>query len=234
MPPMSPVAVVTGSNRGIGEAVARSLQIDVAHTVVTNGRSARKGPGDLHVRADVSTPAGAKKLVAAAKRAYGRLDVLVCNVGEYVETPLSKMDLGAWERILRSNLFSAWYCVREALPLLRKRGGCVITIGTPMAHVARANPRVVAFQMAKTALAVFTKSLAQAEARNGIRANMVSPGYIRTYAYTKAEIAQVTPKIPAGRIGRPEDVARAVLWLASDAASYVNGAVIDVGGGVWV
>jgi NAD(P)-dependent dehydrogenase (short-subunit alcohol dehydrogenase family) len=231
----TPVAVVTGSNAGIGLAVARAFRLDAGWAVVTNGRSARKGPGDLHVRADVSTPAGARRLVSAVRRRFGRIDALVCAVGEYAETPLSRMDVPAWERIVGSNLWSAVYCVREALPLLRRSGGAVVTIGTPMAHSARGNPRVVAYQMAKTALAVFTKSLAQAEARRGIRANMVSPGYIRTEAYTKKEIAELTPRVPAGRLGRPDDVANVVLGLAaSPLGAYVNGAVIDVGGGLWV
>lgn len=230
---MSRVAVVTGSNRGIGHATALALQ-GAGYAVATSGRSTLKGPGDLHVRADVATPEGARRLVRETKRKFGRLDLLVNNVGDYRETPVSAMDLEAWDDILTSNLRSAWFCCREALPLLRKRGGGVITIGTPMAHAARGNPRVVAYQMAKTALAVFTKSLAQAEAPRGIRANMVCPGYIRTYAWTDAERRKVVPRIPAGRMGEPEEVARTILWLASDAASYVNGAVVDVGGGLWV
>jgi NAD(P)-dependent dehydrogenase (short-subunit alcohol dehydrogenase family) len=88
--------------------------------------------------------------------------------------------------------------------------------------------------MAKTALTVFTKSLAQAEASRGIRVNMVNPGFIRTYNYAAAEIPGLTKRVPSGRLGDPKDIAEAVAWLASEAASYVNGAVIDVGGGLWV
>ena len=88
--------------------------------------------------------------------------------------------------------------------------------------------------MAKTALAVFTKSLARSEARRGVRVNMVNPGYIRTPAYSKRQIAELAPKVPAGRLGEPHDVARAILWLASGEASYVTGAAIDVGGGLWI
>lgn len=235
MPSPHPVAVVTGSNRGIGEAIVRSFSVDADYATVSNGRSSRKGGGDLHVRADVSTPAGARRLIAETRRKFGRIDALVCNVGDYADTPVSSMDLPAMRGIVESNLWSAVYCVQEALPLLRKRGGSVVTIGTPMAHVARANPRVVAFQMAKTALAVFTKSLAVAEAKHGIRANMVCPGYIRTYAYTKKEAAELLPRVPAGRLGTPAEVAQIVVWLAvSPLASYVNGAMIDVGGGLWV
>ncbi|HLF91879.1 MAG TPA: SDR family oxidoreductase, partial [Planctomycetota bacterium] len=115
---MTRIAVVTGSNRGIGPEIVRALQRD-RFTVLSNGRSAARGPGDLHVRADVATPAGARKVVAAAKRAFGRLDLLVCGVGDFFYTPVREMKLDAWDEIFESNLRSAWLCCREALPLLR-------------------------------------------------------------------------------------------------------------------
>lgn len=230
---MTRAAVVTGSNRGIGPAIVRLLQ-QSGWSVVSNGRSAAKGPGDLHVRADVTTPAGARKVVAAARKAYGRLDLLVCGVGDFEYTPIREMKLDAWDSIFESNLRSAWLSCREALPLLRKRGGAIVTIGGPVTQTVRGNPRAVAYAMAKTALTVFSKSLAQAEARHGIRVNMVNPGFIRTYAYTRAELDLAAERVPAGRTGDPEDIAQTVVWLASEAASYVNGAVIDVGGGLWV
>ena len=229
----SRAAIVTGSNRGIGPEIVLALQ-RAGYSVVSNGRSRAKGPGDLHVRADVSTPAGAKKVVAAAKKAFRRLDLLVCGVGDFFYTPIREMKLDDWDAIFESNLKSAWLCCREALPLLRKRGGVIVTIGGPVTQAVRANPRAVAYAMAKTALTVFTKSLAQAEARSGLRVNMVNPGFIETYAYTKAELADAAKRVPAGRTGMPADIAGTVAWLASDAASYVNGAVIDVGGGLRV
>ena len=228
----SPVSVVTGSNRGIGPEIVRSLQ-GAGYTVVSNGRSASKGPGDLHVRADVATPAGAKKLIAAARK-LGGLDVLVCGVGDFFETPVSRMRIQDWETLFESNLKTAWLCCREALPLMRKRGGVIITIGGTVTQNVRSNPRYVAYQMAKTALTVFTKSLAQAEAPQGIRVNMINPGFIRTYNYAESEVPDLKRRVPAGRLGDPKDIAEAVAWLASDAASYVNGAVLDVGGGLWV
>lgn len=226
------VAVVTGSNRGIGPAVVAALQ-GAGYVVVSNGRSAGRGPGDRHVRADVASPAGARKAIAAA-RALGRLDLLVCGVGDFFETPVSAMKLDAWDRLFESNLKTAWLCCREALPLLRKRGGVVITIGGTVTQAARSNPRYVAYDMAKAALTVFTRSLARAEAPRGIRANMINPGFIRTDRYSKAEIPKLLRRVPAGRLGDPRDIAEAVVWLASDAASYVNGAVLDVGGGLRV
>jgi 3-oxoacyl-[acyl-carrier protein] reductase len=228
----SPVAVVTGSNRGIGPEVVRTLQA-AGYLVVSNGRSSRKGPGDRHVRADVATPAGAKKVLAAARK-LGRLDLLVCGVGDFFETPVSAMKIDAWEKIFESNLKTAWHCCREALPLLRTRGGSIVTIGGTVTQTARSNPRYVAYEMAKSALTVFTRSLARAEAPRGIRVNMINPGFIRTYNYAKSEIPELTRRVPAGRLGDPRDIAQAVAWLASDAASYVNGAVLDVGGGLRV
>jgi 3-oxoacyl-[acyl-carrier protein] reductase len=170
----------------------------------------------------------------AAARKLGGLDLLVCGVGDFFETPVSRMKIDAWNTLFESNLTTAWVCCREALPLLRKRGGAIVTIGGTVTQNVRSNPRYVAYQMAKTALTVFTKSLAQAEASRGIRVNMVNPGFIRTYNYAAAEIPALTKRVPSGRLGDPKDIAEAVAWLASDAASYVNGAVIDVGGGLWV
>lgn len=228
----SPVAVVTGSNRGIGPEIVRALQ-GAGYVVISNGRSAARGPGDRHVRADVATPAGAKKVISAA-RALGRLDLLVCGVGDFFETPVSAMKIEAWEKLFESNLKTAWLCCREALPLLRKRGGTILTIGGTVTQNARSNPRYVAYDMAKTALTVFTRSLARAEAARGIRVNMINPGFIRTYNYAASEIPGLRRRVPAGRLGEPRDIAEAVAWLASDAASYVNGAVLDVGGGLRV
>src|SRR6185503_10622133 len=115
-----PVAIVTGSNRGIGPEIVRTLQ-GAGYVVVSNGRSARTGPGDVHVRADAASPAGAKRLAAAAKK-LGGLDLLVCAVGDFFETPVSRMEIDAWEDLFTSNLKTAWVCCRAALPLLRKRG----------------------------------------------------------------------------------------------------------------
>jgi NAD(P)-dependent dehydrogenase (short-subunit alcohol dehydrogenase family) len=226
------VAVVTGSNRGIGPEIVHALR-KTGFTVLSNGRSSRKGPGDVHVRADVSTPAGADRLIAAARK-QGGLDLLVCAVGDFFETPVSRMALDDWETIFDSNLRTAWLCCKAALPLLRKRRGAIVTFGGTVTQNVRSNPRYVAYQMSKTALTVFTRSLAQAEGPRGVRVNMINPGFIRTYNYAESEIPELTRKVPLKRLGDPKDIAEAVAWLASDAAAYVNGAVLDVGGGLWV
>ena len=228
----SPVAVVTGSSHGIGPDVVRALRKS-GYFVVSNGRSPAKGSGDVHVRADVSTAAGARKLIAAAKKA-GRLDLLVCGVGDFFPTPVSNLNLDAWQELFDSNLLTVWRCCREGLPLLRKSRGVILTIGGSATNTVRANPRYVAYQMAKTALTVFTKSLAQAEAPTGLRVNMINPGIIRTTENDGPQLRKLARRVPAGRAGEPRDIAQAVVWLASDTASYITGAVLDVGGGLWM
>jgi NAD(P)-dependent dehydrogenase (short-subunit alcohol dehydrogenase family) len=224
-----PVALVTGSNGGFGPEIVRALSA-AGWKTLSNGRSARRGPGDLHVRADASTEAGAKRLVAAAKRRFGGLDLLVCGVGDFEATPVSDFRLDAWERVFDSNLRSVWRCVRAALPELRRARGSVLAFGGTATHPARGNPRYAAYQMAKAALTVFIKSLAQAEGPRGVRANLINPGVVGPGALGR----ELLPRIPAGRLGEPRDLAAAVRWLASEDAAYVSGAVLDVGGGLWM
>lgn len=226
----APVAVVTGSTHGIGPDIVRALR-RTGYVVISNGRSA-KGLGDLHVRADVATPAGARKVIAAAKK-KGRLDLLVCGVGDFFQTPVSKIDVNAWDKLFISNLRTVFLCCREALPLLRKSKGVILTLGGSATNAVRANPRYVAYQMAKTALTVFTKSLAQAEAPM-VRVNMINPGIIRTPENDGPLLRKLARRVPAGRAGEPRDIAQAVVWLASETASYITGAVLDVGGGLWM
>jgi 3-oxoacyl-[acyl-carrier protein] reductase len=209
---MTRTALVAGASRGIGAAVAAELRAR-SWTVVTVARS----KGD--VRADVSTPAGAKKALGAVRR----LDLLVVAAGDFAWTPVSRVDVKAFDRIFDSNLRTAWHCVREALPRLRKSKGSIVLFGGTVTQRVRGNPKAVAYAMAKTALTVFATSLARAEKH--VRVNVVNPGII--------EGGKFSNDVP-GRKGKPEEVAKAVAWLASDEASHVSGAVLDVGGGLYV
>lgn len=221
-------AIVTGSNRGIGAAVAERLEKD-GWRVVRNGRSASKAAG--YVRADVTTAAGAKRVAAAARDC----ELLVNAVGDFELTNVSDFRLEAWRKMWDSNVWSAVRMCAAVVPGMRKRKrGVVINFGGTATGHPRGNPRGCAYVMAKSALTVFTKSLAQAEARNGIRVNMINPGFIHTYAYTEADVREMAPKVPMGRLGTVEEVANAVALLASGDSSYITGAVLDVGGGLWV
>jgi len=195
----------------------------------------RHSPGSIAIRADLRDERQAARAVARAVRAFGRLDVLVNNVGDFYFSPVSKLRLDEWRDLFASNLDTAFHCTKAALPLMRRRrSGVIVNLGGPVSQTVRGNPRAFPYAMAKTALVVFTKSLAQAEAAHGVRVNIVNPGYIRTYAYTDEEVRTMSRHVPMGRLGRPEDVAAAVSFLASDEASYVTGAVLDVCGGLWV
>src|SRR5262245_28814895 len=154
------VAVVTGSTRGIGLSVARKLGT-AGYRLILNYRShapsaraaarALKALDPLIVKADVSRPEGARKLIRAAVKSWGRVDLLVNNVGDFFETPVSKMDLAAWDELWDSNVRTALNCTREVLPGMRKRGsGSIITIGGTATQMLRGNPTYVAYAMAKT------------------------------------------------------------------------------------
>ena len=239
---MERAALVTGSTRGIGLAIARTLA-EAGYRVALNHRSnaasaraaARAMAGFDHViiKADVSRPAGARALVRSVLKRWKRIDLLVNNVGDFFPTPVSKMELAKWEELWNSNVRTALNCSREVLPSMRKLGrASIVNIGGTASQMTRGNPVYVAYAMAKIALVTFTKSLAKAEAARGIRVNMVAPGYIQTYAYTKEDLRDMPAQVPMKRLGRPEEIGAAVAWLASDAASYVTGAVLDVAGGL--
>jgi 3-oxoacyl-[acyl-carrier protein] reductase len=232
---------VTGSAKGIGAGVAVGLAhagyrvaVNYRKDAAAAKRTARECGGEtLVVGADVTKEP--ERLVGAVMKAWGRVDVLVNNVGDFFATPAGRLELERWEALYESNVRSALRCTREVLPVMRRqKHGVIVNIGGTATSSLRGNRAYTAYVMAKAALAVFTKSLAQAEAAGGIRVNMVNPGYIRTYAYSEAEVAELAPQVPAKRLGTPADVAAVVRFLAGDDASYVTGASIDVGGGLWV
>jgi 3-hydroxybutyrate dehydrogenase len=196
---MKKVAVVTGSTRGIGLGIARKLG-QAGFRVALNHLS--KKPADVAtgmaglehviVKADVRKPAGAKLLVAAVMTKWGRVDVLVNNIGDFFETPVSEMEIEKWDVIFDSNVRTALNCTRVVLPLMRKqKSGCIINLGGTSIQSLRGNPAYVSYVMAKTALIVFTKSLALAEGPRGIRTNIVNPGFIKTWNYTEEDVASL-------------------------------------------
>lgn len=237
---MTRVAVVTGGTKNIGLAIARRLA-DADYALVLNYRGdedaaaaarrelARRTSVKL-VRADVGTADGVEVVIDAARETYGRLDVLVNNVGPFLAKPLTDTTDDEWQHLVDGVLSSAFYAMREAIPLMRAEGGGVIVnVGSLNAQKARGAPSTPAYNALKTALVVLTRSVARSEGPNGIRANVVNPGMVDTAGVGE----EIVEKIPLRRLGTPEDVAAAVAWLCSDDASYVSGAVLDVHGALW-
>ena len=237
------VALITGSTKGIGFGIARRLAQEgyaVALNYRRDAETAAKAVAELEAltptaafRADVSDPEEARQLIEAVIERFGRLDVLVNNAGPFLLRSPAETSVEEWQAMIDGNLNSAFYCSKFALPELRKRGGVIINIGTQNAEMTRGAPNTTAYSVAKTGLVVLTKSLARVEGRRGVRVNMVNPGFIETYHTTDAERTEVPPMVPLGRLGTVEDVAEAVAFLVSERASYINGAVLNVTGGLW-
>ena len=240
----APVALVTGSTRGIGWAVAQRLASG-GHRVALNHRSdelaaARAlsrlravAPEAICVRADLAEPEAAEALVKTVLQRWGRLDALVNNVGPMIEASASDTTPEQWRAMVGGNADSAFHVTHHALEALRESRGSVVNLGSVNVEHARGADRHAAYNAAKAALVVLTRSWARSEGRHGVRFNMVSPGIIDTAPFSPDTRKAVEARIPLGRLGRPEEVAEAVSWLLSERAAYVSGAVLTVAGGLW-
>ncbi len=244
------VAVITGGTKGIGKAIARRLAQDGCD-IVFNYRSDEEAANSalkeieglqakaIAVKADVALPDQASRVIETGVNRFGRLDILVNNVGPFLTRPLVETSDEDWRRILDGNLSSAFYCTRAALRVMRdQRSGTIINISALNVEYSPVGVfEAPAYYVAKSGLIMLTRSLARSEAPFNIRVNAVSPGFIETEVYRqyRNEHKEAWAKmIPLGRLGTPEDVAEAVSFLASEKARYVTGAVLHVHGGLWV
>lgn len=230
-------AVVTGATRGIGLAVARQLAGAGALVCVTardaaDVRRTAAELGGIGLAGDVADPEHVRALVELALREFGRIDVLVNNAAtNQPYGPLMDVDPGAWRDAFTINVEAALRLVQGVWHgWMREHGGAVVNVCTEGAgHVG---PNVGAYGTSKAALLHLTQQLA-GELAPGVRVNSVSPGLVRTemarFVWEKAPV-----ELPLGRIGEPGDIARAVVWLASDAAEWITGADLLVDGGTRV
>jgi NAD(P)-dependent dehydrogenase (short-subunit alcohol dehydrogenase family) len=215
------VALVTGGGRGIGKAIAERLAED-GFTVVTLGRTS----GD--VQADVGDPQSVERVFGEVRERYGPVLVLVNNAGERQDGLAVRMKSDQWESVIDTNLNGAFHCIRQALDdMLTARWGRIVNISSVVAE--RANAGQANYGAAKAGMLSLTRTIAREMARKGITSNAVTPGVIETDMTT--DVAdKLLAGVPAGRIGRPEEVAHAVSFLCSDGAAYVNGATLAVDG----
>lgn len=215
------VALVTGGSRGIGRAIAQRLAQD-GFTVVTLGRTS----GD--VQADVGDPDSVERAFGEVRERFGPVLVLVNNAGERRDNLAIRMKTEQWESVIDTNLNGAFHCIRRALDdMLSARWGRIVNISSVVAE--RANPGQANYGAAKAGMLSLTRTIAREMARRGITCNAVTPGVIET-DMTTGVADKLLAGVPAGRIGRPEEVAHAVSFLCSEGAGYVNGATLAVDG----
>lgn len=239
------VAIVTGGSRGIGRAIVLALAGEGCRVVInyhSNADAARQvvqevealGGQALAVQADVSKGPEAQALVEQALEAFGTVDILVNNAGITRDGLLMRMSEADWDAVLDTNLKGAYHCIKAVQrTLLRKRSGRIIQISSVSG--LRGNAGQANYAAAKAGLVGLTKAVARELAPRGITVNAVAPGFIETdmtYALGDEMVAQVQTQIPLQRLGRPEDVAAAVLFLASPQAAYITGQVLCVDGGL--
>lgn len=235
-----PVALVTGGNVGIGRAIALALG-QAGYEVLVNYRK-RKQPADLTVRqireaggkahavrADVSKSTDVQRVFAHIAADYGKLDVLVNNVGDYLRKEFNRLTPEDVRRMTESNYYSVVECSLRAAQLMRKRkSGRIINIGYVYAERLQANPRVAAYHCAKQAMLCFSLSLAKDLARHQITVNVVSPG-INVNSIEKPKTLKT--EIPFGRLGRHEDIINAIMFLLRPESEYITGTHLKVSGG---
>jgi len=244
-------AFVTGGSRNIGRAIALAFAAEGADLVLNTRANReeleavaeecrRRGARVVCVLGDIGDPDAVERMVREGLAGLGAIDVLVCNAAVRPHRPLTETSLEEWHRVLAVNLHSAFYLARAVVPGMRQRGrGSIIALGGQSSLTGR--PGTAAVTAAKTGLLGLVRALAAELGPDGIRVNMVVPGTIdteRRYAEWYPEFREAGPgaperlkRIPLGRLGRPEEIAEACLFLASDASAYVTGDTIRVMGG---
>lgn len=247
---MSKVMLITGASRGIGAATARLAAAngyglcltfrqrqDAAEELLDEVRAL--GARAIAVEADVSDEAQVAHLFSALDAEFGSLDVLVNNAGILErQMRLDEMDSARLERVFAVNVFGSFFCAREAVRRMSTRhggrGGAIVNVSSIASKLGAPN-EYIDYAAAKGAIDSMTLGLAKEVASEGIRVNAVRPGVIRTDIHASGgepgRVERVSASVPMGRGGEAEEVAEAILWLASEKASYTNGALLDVSGG---
>jgi NAD(P)-dependent dehydrogenase (short-subunit alcohol dehydrogenase family) len=237
-------ALITGGNSGIGLATAKLFIAEGARVAIT-GRNratldaalAELGPNAIALQADATDVVATEQAVAEAAKAFGKLDIVFANAGIPGRTPVGASTLEAFEQVLRTNITGAFFTVQAAAPHLND-GGAIILTGSVMSEMG--SPGSAAYAASKAGLRGMSRVLASEFAPRGIRVNVVSPGATRTPIWdssaptpdAKAQLEKrLSGVIPLGRLGEADEIAKTVLFLASDEAAYINGAELFVDGG---
>jgi NAD(P)-dependent dehydrogenase (short-subunit alcohol dehydrogenase family) len=242
------VAIVTGAGSGIGYATAIALSACGAAVAINFHRNEtgadtlrkqiiREGGKAITIRADVTVPADVEMLVSKTIAEFHAIDILVNNAGSLIERlRILELSEERWDQVIDLNLTSAFLCSKAVVPIMRERkNGSIINL-TSIAGRTGGGLGAIHYASAKGGIISFTKGLAKELAPDGIRVNAVSPGVIDTPYHEQFSTPEMMKAnvnaTPLGRIGTPEDVAKVIVFLASDAASYVVGETIEVNGGM--
>jgi NAD(P)-dependent dehydrogenase (short-subunit alcohol dehydrogenase family) len=239
------VAVVTGGGSGIGRAIAirfaqegaAVLVADVAEPTAraTAAEIQKQGGRALGLKVDVSDPTQVEGMVAVARREFGQVNVLATCAGVLEFGTVVDMSLEKWNKVIGCNLTGTFLCAKAAIPaMIDAGGGAIVTISSSTgAHDAA--PGTVAYVASKGGVAMLTKCIALDHAKDGIRANAIAPGPTATpmlqSVMTPDELDRFGKAMPVGRLARPEEIAAAAVFFASDDASYATGAVVAIDGG---
>ena len=235
------IVIITGSANGIGKCTALRFAEEGAKVVVADfadGSATVKevealGSAAIYVQVDVSNPESVKNMVDKAVEAFGTVDVLVNNAGITKDAMMKKMTKDAWDAVISVNLTGVFNCTSAVLPyMLEQKSGVVLTSSSVVGiygHMGQTN-----YAATKWGVIGMTKSWAKEMAKNGLRFNCVAPGFIGTDMVKKIPQQvleeRILIKVPAGRLGEPEEIAAAFAFLASDDAKFINGTVLSVDG----
>ena len=241
------VALVTGGSQGIGEAISKALGAAGAHVIVAARREekaaavsetiAAAGGKAEALRLDVGDPASVSAAFKALTEKHGRLDILVNNAGITDDGLILRMSKESWDRVIATDLTGVFLCAQEAAKVMLKKRvpGRIVNITSVVGLMG--NPGQTNYAAAKAGVVGFTKALAREIGSRGITVNAVAPGFVETSmtdALHEDQKKALVGQIVLGRLGTADDVAGAVVYLASDAAAYVTGTCLNVSGGLYI
>ena len=230
-------ALITGAGGGIGAAIAKRLAKDgytpILHSNTKDCTAAAESLHGIALRADLAEQSQLEAMVQEALARVGSIDVLVNNAGISVSGLLTDIDVQTRRRLFDVNVLAAIECTRLLLPsMIHRKSGCIVNISSMWGQVGASCE--VDYSAAKAALIGFTKALAQEVAPSGIRVNCIAPGVIRTPmldCYDEETLESLAAETPLGRLGTPEDIAGAAVFLCSEQAGFITGQVLGVNGG---